>query len=101
MEMPRKLTVSMLRVTVMMLSDMVESVMEEMEEVRDMAGCRRWRRCFFRLCRACSLDTLLLPGGCRERGLQRQERESKLVFVFMSLLYLNSCNVIFPERRIQ
>ena len=62
MEMPKKLTVSMLRVTVMMFKDMVESVMEEMEEVRDMAGCRRWRRCFFRLCRACSLDTLLLPG---------------------------------------
>jgi hypothetical protein len=46
MEMPRKLTVSMLRVTVMILRDMEESVMEEKEEVRDKAGglClrRRW-----------------------------------------------------------
>ena len=34
MEMPRKLTVSMLRVTVMQLRDMVESVTEEKEPAR-------------------------------------------------------------------
>lgn len=77
MEMPRKLTVSMLRVTVMMLRDMVESVMEEMEEVRDMAGCRRCRRCFFRLCRACSLDTLLLPVVVAVMRLEASSSESK------------------------
>lgn len=37
MEMPRKLTVSILSVTVMILRDMVESVMLEYELVRDMA----------------------------------------------------------------
>ena len=42
MEMPRKFTVSMLRVTVMMLSERVESVTLEMELVRDRwAGCNR------------------------------------------------------------
>ena len=44
MEMPRKLTVSMLRVTVMIFSDMVESVMEEKDDARDESGGRRGRR---------------------------------------------------------
>jgi len=51
----------MLSVTVMMLSDMVESVMEENEEVRDIAGgtrCRR-RRCGRRRPDKCNRDTLL------------------------------------------
>ena len=42
MEMPRKFTVSMLRVTVMMLRLSVESVTLEMELARDMCvGCKK------------------------------------------------------------
>jgi hypothetical protein len=44
MEIPKKLTVSMLRVTVIMLSDMVESVILENDEARDERGGRRGRR---------------------------------------------------------
>lgn len=44
MEIPKKLTVSMLRVTVIILSDMVESVILENDEARDERGGRRGRR---------------------------------------------------------
>ena len=44
--MPKKLTVSMLRVTVMMFRDMVESVMLENDEALDESGGRRLRRRF-------------------------------------------------------
>jgi hypothetical protein len=44
MEIPKKLTVSMLRVTVIMLSDIVESVILENDEARDERGGRRGRR---------------------------------------------------------
>ena len=43
-EIPRKLTVSILSVTVIMLSDMVESVMLENEDVLDDKGGNRGRR---------------------------------------------------------
>lgn len=44
MDMPRKLTVSMLSVTVIMLSDIVESVMLENEEALEDKGGNRGRR---------------------------------------------------------
>lgn len=51
MDMPRKLTASMLMETVMIFRDMVESVMELYEEVRDMLGARFLRLCgFLRTC---------------------------------------------------
>lgn len=44
MEIPKKLTVSMLSVTVMMLSDIVESVILENDDARDDKGGKRGRR---------------------------------------------------------
>ena len=54
---------SMLSVTVMMLSVMVESVMELKEEVLDMPGWPRCGRGLRRRCRRCTRDTEVLPVG--------------------------------------
>lgn len=44
MEIPKKLTVSIFSVTVMMLSDIVESVILENDDARDERGGKRGRR---------------------------------------------------------
>lgn len=77
MEIPRKLTVSMFNVTVIILRDIVESVIEDIEEVRDMGGWRRCRRCFFRRWRAWRRDTLLLPDN-RGRNIRMERAISRI-----------------------
>jgi hypothetical protein len=57
MLMPKKFTASMFKETVMMFKDMVESVIEENEEVLDIGGILCLLRLGLRL--RCALETLL------------------------------------------
>lgn len=84
MEMPKKLYFSMLRVTVMMLSDIVESVMllkDEDRSIRD-TFCFRRRRLCLRIRREallCSVELLNLL-------VESSSSESKKLVVSNSLL---------------